>query len=267
MARLPQRLPSFGVGQRGIPDVIRLEDDEYIYLGTDNDFRMYCDSSGNFNIDLGTTNKFMITSVGNVWVPTFFSVSSRIETISSAAILRLKGTSGTGYVAVGSGSTNHSLDSNNDLLVSGELEVDGNVFFDGSVISCNGTEIKNVKHILKKETTASLSPGATAGTYGTAIDVNPATGYYGIIPHRIKITANNLGAETLTVRVTATYSDGTTNSVTHDFTSNVSYWLTDDEMETLWKDGVAITKLSFDCASSIDSSTATATGTVIGQNT
>ena len=134
MARLPGRLPTFGVGRRGIPDVIRLEDDEYIYLGTDNDFRIFCDSTKSFKIQMGTSDKISVTSAGIVWLHPIVGVGSRIETISSSSILRLKQTTGTGYVAIGSHSTNHSLDSNNDLLVSGELEVHGRSYFDNYVI-------------------------------------------------------------------------------------------------------------------------------------
>jgi hypothetical protein len=142
-------------------------------------------------------------------------------------------------------------------------------FYNSGYADCGGNEFKNLKHILKNETSAAASPAATAATYGTAVDVNPATGYYGIVPRSIKLTAGGtFGAtETLTARVTATYDDATTAAVTHDFTATGDYTLTEAEVNSLIADGKAITKFSVDCESSDASSTATASVTIVGRNT
>lgn len=49
MARLPQRLPKYGYGSRGIPDLWWAEDNEKFYFGDDKDASLYWDGSV-FNI-------------------------------------------------------------------------------------------------------------------------------------------------------------------------------------------------------------------------
>lgn len=45
MARLPQRLPQYGLGRTGILDVAHWEDNEHFYFGTGNDTNMYFDGT------------------------------------------------------------------------------------------------------------------------------------------------------------------------------------------------------------------------------
>jgi hypothetical protein len=133
----------------------------------------------------------------------------------------------------------------------------------------NGHEIQKIKHIMRKATVTGVVPSATADTYGTATDILPTSGYYGLNPLvSVVITAGGtFGTETLTVRVTATFSDATTASITKDFTAVGSTALTNEEIEDLMADGVAITKLSVDCKSTIASSTATGGANVAALNT
>lgn len=152
--------------------------------------------------------------------------------------------SGSGTLSAGSGTI---LDMRAGFTLSGTLNL-------------NGSLLKNVKQVMRKATVSGIAPSATADTYGTATDISPATGYYGLGPliHIALTSGGTFGAETLTVRITATFSDTTTASVTKTFTATGSSTaLTNEELASLMKDAVAITKLSVDCKSSIVSSTAT----------
>ena len=112
-------------------------------------------------------------------------------------------------------------------------------------------------------------PSATAATYGTATDISPTTGYYGLNPLlRVALTAGGtFGTETLTVRITATFSDATTAVITKDFTAVGTTELTDLEKAGLMKDGVGLTKVSIDCKSTIASSAASGGAEVATLNT
>jgi hypothetical protein len=142
-------------------------------------------------------------------------------------------------------------------------------FYNSGYADGGGKEFKNLKHIMRKATVTGVAPSATAGVYGTATDILPTSGYYGLNPLvSVVITAGGtFGTETLTVRVTAAFSDATTASITKDFTAVGSTALTNEEIEDLMADGVAITKLSVDCKSTIASSTATGGADVAALNT
>jgi hypothetical protein len=142
--------------------------------------------------------------------------------------------------------------------------------FDGATGTWDfkGSVLKNIKMILRKQAVTGVAPSATAATYGTATDIEPTSGYHGIVPTHLAATAGGtFGTETLTVRITATYSDGTTANITKDFTAAGTTNLTNAEIYGLIKDAVSITKFSVDCKSSISSSTATGGANLAGLNT
>jgi len=112
--------------------------------------------------------------------------------------------------------------------------------------------------------TASPTPG-TGGSYGTAVDITPATNKT-IVPLFIKTTTGGTYAtgETITIRITVTFSDGTTASVTKDHTATGDIWLSDSEVASLMKDGVYVSKISVDSTSDQSSTSVTTDVTVYG---
>ena len=68
------------------------------------------------------------------------SIVGKIATISNANLSLVP--NGTGYTIIGdAGTTSHSFNTNDDLLVSGRLEVDGVAYFDGGIIASNFTQL------------------------------------------------------------------------------------------------------------------------------
>ncbi len=112
--------------------------------------------------------------------------------------------------------------------------------------------------------TASPTPG-TGGSYGDAVDITPATNKT-IVPLFIKTTTGGTYAtgETVTIRITVTFSDGTTASVTKDHTATGDIWLSDSEVASLMKDGVYVSKISVDSTSDQSSTSVTTDVTVYG---
>jgi len=117
------------------------------------------------------------------------------------------------------------------------------------------------KHLVK---TASPTPG-TGGSYGTAVDITPSTNK-SILPLQIKTTTGGTYAtgETVTIRITVTFSDGTTASVEKPHTATGDIWLSGSEIASLMKDGVYITKISIDSASDQSSTSVTTDVTIYG---
>ena len=115
------------------------------------------------------------------------------------------------------------------------------------------------KHLAKL---VSPTPG-TGGSYGTAVDITPSTNK-SILPLQIKTTTGGTYAtgETVTIRITVTFSDGTTASVEKSHTATGDIWLSGSEIANLMKDGVYITKISVDSASD-QSSTSVTTDVII----
>jgi len=117
------------------------------------------------------------------------------------------------------------------------------------------------KHFVK---TASPTPG-TGSSYGTAVDITPSTNK-SILPLQIKTTTGGTYAtgETVTIRITVTFSDGTIASVTKDHTATGDIWLSDSEVASLMKDGVYVSKISVDSTSDQSSTSVTTDVTVYG---
>ena len=123
---------------------------------------------------------------------------------------------------------------------------------------------------MRKVSIIGVAPSATADTYGTATDINPSSGYYGLNPLVMiaLISGGTFSTETLTVRIRATFSDATTAEMIKTFTAGGGRTvLASDELEDLMKDAVAITKLSVDCKSTISNSAATGGADIAALNT
>lgn len=127
------------------------------------------------------------------------------------------------------------------------------------VTANNDTHDRILPHKMYKKTTVS-NPSATIDTFGTAVDLLPATGYLALNPLAFNVVfGGTFGAETATADITVTYSDATTVTLTKTATATGTTSLIGTDLMTLAKDGVFINKISVKSKSSIASTTATAT--------
>jgi len=106
----------------------------------------------------------------------------------------------------------------------------------------------------------------TGGVLGSAVDLPPASGFNGIVPLQVLIIVDGTFAagESVTVRITAIYSDGTSAYVDKSFTATGTYALAPADIDALIKDEVYITKLQAQAGSSAASTTVTVTVRVVG---
>jgi len=108
-------------------------------------------------------------------------------------------------------------------------------------------------------------PIGVSGAYGSAVSI---TSLSGIITYpRVKITwGGTFGTgETVTVQITAVYSDGTTASITKSATAVGSLWLTDDDVFALITQGKDITQLQVSASSNLASTSVTVTVNAYGK--
>jgi len=112
--------------------------------------------------------------------------------------------------------------------------------------------------------TASPTPG-TGGAYGTAVALTPPANK-SIVPLSASLTWGGTFAtgETVTIRLTATFSDGTTASITRSATATGTVLLNPADLQGLMKDGVYITQIAVDSSSSATSTTVTTSITIYG---
>jgi len=115
--------------------------------------------------------------------------------------------------------------------------------------------------LLKK----SVSP-TVAGSGATPTEVVVLENIYQVIPIGGSITGGGTFGtnETVTVTITAYYSDGTTGSITKSLTSATTIDLTLADIVDLIKDGVYITKITAKAQSSLTATSATVTVTLAG---
>jgi len=112
--------------------------------------------------------------------------------------------------------------------------------------------------------TASPTPG-TGGAYGSAAAFKPSANK-AMAPLWIVLTWGGTFAtgETVTIRLTVKFSDGTTVTFTKSGTAAGSYWLTDADKASLWKDSVYITEIDVDSSSSATSTSVTTSASIYG---
>lgn len=112
--------------------------------------------------------------------------------------------------------------------------------------------------------TASPTPG-TGGAYGSAVALKPATNK-SIVPLSASLTwGGTFGTgETVTIRITAKFSDGTSASITKSATATGTVLLNQADLQGLFKDGVYITEIDVDSSSSATSTSATTSATIYG---
>jgi hypothetical protein len=112
--------------------------------------------------------------------------------------------------------------------------------------------------------TASPTPG-TGGAYGTAVALKPGT-KRGVVPLSASLTwGGTFGTgETVTIRLTAKFSDNTTASITRSATATGTVLLNPADLKDLFKDGVYITEIDVDSSSSASSTSVTTSATIYG---
>jgi len=112
--------------------------------------------------------------------------------------------------------------------------------------------------------TASPTPG-TGGAYGTAVALTPSTNK-SIAPLSASLTwGGTFGTgETVTIRVTAKFSDGTSANITKSATATGTVLLNPADLQGLMKDAVYITEIDVDSSSSLTSTTVTTSATIYG---
>jgi hypothetical protein len=115
-----------------------------------------------------------------------------------------------------------------------------------------------------KSTGVSVSVG-TGGTYGSASAITTPSGR--ITYPRVKITwGGTFGTdETVTVKVEAVYTDGSTAYVEKSATATGSLWLTDDDIMSLITQGKDIVQLNVYAKTNLSSTTVTVTVDAYGK--
>jgi len=106
--------------------------------------------------------------------------------------------------------------------------------------------------------TASPTPG-TGGAYGTAVAISPATQGKSLVPLTATLTwGGTFGSgETVTIRITATYNDETTATITRSATATGSVSLNPADLSGLYTGGKYITQPSVASSSSAASTSVT----------
>jgi hypothetical protein len=113
----------------------------------------------------------------------------------------------------------------------------------------------------------SVSPTlGTGGALGSAVSISPDSGYTRIVPYGVRITIGGTIAtgETITVRVTFARDDATSAYIDKSYTATGSYYLSEDDLIALWKNGVGVTSISVQAGSSASTTSATVTLAVRG---
>ncbi len=116
---------------------------------------------------------------------------------------------------------------------------------------------------LLKSVTPSLGTG---GALGSAVSISPDSGYSRIDVKGIKITVGGTLAteETITVRITFNWDDGSTTYIDKSFTATGDYFLAEADFQALWKNLVGLTGIIVQASSSATSTSATVTVVVRG---
>lgn len=115
-------------------------------------------------------------------------------------------------------------------------------------------------HTVYNQIISVAEPNASSGVDGTAVDITLASGVRGIdIITEIALVWTSMSTESVQATLTATFDDATTNTMTSTRTTNGTNRLTGLDMTNLHKHGHYLTGLSINVRSSILSSTADVT--------
>jgi hypothetical protein len=150
------------------------------------------------------------------------------------------------------------------------LDANGNLVMDieahGSRHSRGGADPINFGTALALFLKSASPTLGTSGTLGAASTISPDPGYYAIVPLGISITIGGTLAsgETITVVITFNLDNKTTTSVTKQYTATGTNYLADADFFSLWANGVHITSISVQAASSAATTSAKVTVSVRG---
>jgi hypothetical protein len=128
--------------------------------------------------------------------------------------------------------------------------------------SIDRSQLKPLGYLFVK--TASPTPG-TGGSFGSAVAITPSANK-SIVPLMVKMSWGGtfVAGETVTIRITVKFSDGSTASFSKSATATGDYWLTDADKATLFKDGAYIVEVDVDSASSALTTSVTTSVTIYG---
>ncbi len=118
------------------------------------------------------------------------------------------------------------------------------------------------------KTTAATTPNASLGVFGSANVIGVDAGFIGISVDNAYIISTSVGSETVTFGVIPTFKTagaGTEKTATLT-TSTTTFQSNTLLFANLYLDGDILTQISFRCKSSINSSTASLTFTLLGYN-
>ncbi|MBP9822521.1 MAG: hypothetical protein KBC81_03730, partial [Candidatus Pacebacteria bacterium] len=137
-------------------DIRSSDDVSRITLGTTTSVNAtLLDLSGNLKItggniqDSSTANRLSFTTTGATGllsITGYASVSQDFEAVGKiigGGVLQVAGSNTTSYSRIGTATTTHGLSASNDLLVSGNLEVDGVAYFDSSSLIAGAASISS----------------------------------------------------------------------------------------------------------------------------
>ncbi|KKU15802.1 MAG: hypothetical protein UX24_C0030G0002 [Candidatus Giovannonibacteria bacterium GW2011_GWB1_45_9b] len=157
-----------------------------------NDIR---DSSGTNRISFSTTGATGLTALTG-----FASVSQDFESagkIIGAGVLQIGGADPVAYSRFGTGTTSesHYISSANDLLISGDLEVDGSVSFAGPA------SISNTLYISTLGNTGNVGIGTTVPGYLFDARKNSASSVMNTVASLFQINSGGAGANNIGSRI------------------------------------------------------------------
>lgn len=119
-----------------------------------------------------------------------------------------------------------------------------------------------------KQVTSALTPSATINTLGSTVTQTPDSGFTALFPTGVTFAASSVVSETVTVQITVTWNDATTTVFSPTTTTSTTTNLSVSQMVSLMAggDGKRAVSIAWAIKSSIGSSTASVTATVLGLN-
>jgi len=116
----------------------------------------------------------------------------------------------------------------------------------------------NYAHTINQTKTVEIG---TSDSYGPSADFPVPRGYL-ISRPIVKIEVSGISSETITVKISALYEDGTSSYIEKSFTADTTYYMTDEDWINLIQHGKMIELLFFNAKTDASSTSATVSATV-----